>query len=94
MRPVSKNSRILPAIALPMPSRPQQFRFRQRGQVLVAVAQPAHGAVVGARPERLRILIVENGQAPQLVELCDQFVHLQRRPHFPHIPQISMLTPP
>ena len=73
---------------------PQQFRFRQRGQILVAVAQPAHGALVGARPERLRVLVIENGQAPQLVELRDQFVHLQRRTHYPHILQISMLAPP
>ena len=72
----------------------QQLRFRNAREVFVTVAQPAHGAVVGARPERLWILIVENGQAPQLVELRDQFVHLQRRTHYPHIPQISMLAPP
>ena len=72
---------------------PQELGFREGSQVFVAVAQPAHCAVVGARPERLRVLIVENGQPPQLIELRDQFVHLQRRTHCPHILRISMLTP-
>ena len=57
---------------------PQQFRLRQRRQVLRRVTQPAQGAVVGAGAERLRAAVVQDGQAVQLRELGQQLLHLQR----------------